>query len=405
MELLKKDFFIRMSLINLTIVALVGCLMRYKIGFEFPIFSQKNLLHAHSHFAFSGWVSHTLCTLMVLSIINHIKNIHIFNKLIIANLVCAFGMLISFTIQGYGFISIIFSTLSIFVGYVFAYYYYIELKPLHHHPSSHWYKAALLFNVLSSFGTFYLAYMMSTKNFNQHLYLGSVYFYLHFQYSGWFLFAILGLIIDKLRQLPTFTYDKKMFYAFFIACLPAYFLSILWAKLPWYLFVFPVVAVVLQLYGLGLLLKMIKKMSPEISTKFKFPVKWLVGLALTALIIKLLLQAGSIFPEISKLAFGFRSIVIAYLHLVLLGFTSLFLLGYMLLEDHINHHKYTIISLLIFSVGVFGNEFLLMIQGIASFDYIMIPYINQALLGVSLLMLFSLIGLLIYYKSKSSSNL
>ena len=58
-------FWLKFSLINLLIVALLGLLMRYKIGFEFPFFNQKNLQHSHSHFAFAGWISHTLMVLMV----------------------------------------------------------------------------------------------------------------------------------------------------------------------------------------------------------------------------------------------------------------------------------------------------------------------------------------------------
>jgi hypothetical protein len=123
-----------------------------------------------------------------------------------------------------------------------------------------------------------------------------------------------------------------------------------------------------------------------------------LSLALIALIIKILLQTGSIFPEVSKLAFGFRSIVIAYLHLVLLGFTTLFLLGYMLLEGYISHHKKAIMALVLFSIGVFGNEFVLMVQGVASFGYVLIPYINETLFAVSLFMFFSLIGLVYFYR-------
>ena len=62
---LNVKFWLKFSLLNLCIVALLGVLMRYKIGFEFPFFNQKNLQHSHSHFAFSGWVTHTLMTLMV----------------------------------------------------------------------------------------------------------------------------------------------------------------------------------------------------------------------------------------------------------------------------------------------------------------------------------------------------
>ena len=121
-----------------------------------------------------------------------------------------------------------------------------------------------------------------------------------------------------------------------------------------------------------------------------------------ALIIKFILQAGSLFPEISKLAFGFRSIVIAYLHLVLLGITTLFLLGYMLMQGYIPQIKLAISGLLLFSVGVFANELILMVQGVTSFAYILIPYTNEMLLGVSIFMLFSLTLVLFSYRKKSN---
>ena len=60
-----SKFWLKFSLLNLLIVALIGLLMRYKIGFEFPFFDQKHLQHSHSHFAFSGWISHTLMVLMI----------------------------------------------------------------------------------------------------------------------------------------------------------------------------------------------------------------------------------------------------------------------------------------------------------------------------------------------------
>ena len=63
--LFNSKFWLKFSLINLLIVALIGLLMRYKIGFEFPFLDQKHLQHSHSHFAFVGWISHTLMVLMI----------------------------------------------------------------------------------------------------------------------------------------------------------------------------------------------------------------------------------------------------------------------------------------------------------------------------------------------------
>lgn len=61
----KLAFWLKFSIVNLFFVTYLGTLMRYKIGFDFPLFVQKNLLHSHSHFAFTGWISHTLMVLMI----------------------------------------------------------------------------------------------------------------------------------------------------------------------------------------------------------------------------------------------------------------------------------------------------------------------------------------------------
>jgi hypothetical protein len=391
--------FIFFALFNLAVVAMLGVLMRYKIGFDFPFLNQKYLLHAHSHFAFYGWVSHILYTLLYGFLLNQNQKPKYFSALIIANLVCAYGMLISFSVQGYGAVSITFSTFSIFISYFFTGFFIRALKQIpFNHPSKEWFAASLFFNVISSLGTFYLAFMMVTKNVQQDAYLGSVYFFLHFQYNGWFLFAILGLLIYKLHETGGFTYDRRIFLTFFMACIPAYFLSVLWVDLPWYLYLLPVIAVVLQVFGLVLLLQKIKNYYQEIVAHTSVYVRWITGLALMALVIKTGLQTASIFPEISKLAFGFRSVVIAYLHLVLLAFTTLFLLGYLLWNGFISHHKSALLALFMFVFGVFANEFVLMVQGVASFGYVLIPFLNEILLGVSLLMFISLIILLCSYQ-------
>ncbi|MBK6785509.1 MAG: hypothetical protein IPG79_18495 [Saprospiraceae bacterium] len=55
-------------------------------------------------------------------------------------------------------------------------------------------------------------------------------------------------------------------------------------------------------------------------------------------------------------------------------------------------------ALILFTLGVFANEFVLMVQGIASFGYILIPHLNEILVGISLFMFFSLILLLVFFQ-------
>ena len=115
-------------------------------------------------------------------------------------------------------------------------------------------------------------------------------------------------------------------------------------------------------------------------------------LAAFAMSIKFVLQLGSTVPEISKLAFGFRPIVIAYLHLVLLGVITIFLLGFLYAGQFFSTKLWLRIGLILFVGGIFLNELILLIQGIASFSYILIPRTNEGLLFVAALML---VGLLI----------
>ncbi|MBK7122476.1 MAG: hypothetical protein IPH68_06455 [Chitinophagaceae bacterium] len=114
--------------------------------------------------------------------------------------------------------------------------------------------------------------------------------------------------------------------------------------------------------------------------------KYILGFAGIALTVKLLLQLGSTFPGLSDLAFGFRPIVIGYLHLVLLGVITLFLLGYMFAQKYFIGNKTAMAGAFVFSGAVIFNEMLLMIQGVAAITYTAIPFINELLLGAAILL-------------------
>lgn len=405
-----SKFWLKFSLINLLFVAALGLLMRYKIEFDFPFFYQKNLLHSHSHFAFSGWISHTLMVLLILFLENKTKNLpkkltEKYNKILLANLICAYGMLLFFIIQGYGLISIFFSTSSLVVSYIFAFLFIKDLKQISSEDLSvNWFKGALFFNVLSSLGTLALAYMMATKNIHQEEYLASIYYYLHFQYNGWFFFACMGLLFSFLNLKSSENpYYKKVFTLFFISCIPAYFLSTLWLDLPLWVYILTVIAAFVQVYAWFKFLFIIIKTKKEFIANFPLFLKYIILFVGFALSIKLLLQLGSTIPALSQLAFGFRPIVIAYLHLVLLAIISLFLLFYIYANQLINNAKMVQIGIVVFSIGVLINEFVLAIQGIASFSYTIIPYVNFMLL-MAALVLFTGIGITAFYSIKKVKN-
>lgn len=397
---------LKFSFLNLFIVALLGTLMRYKIGFEFPYFDQKHIQHSHSHFAFAGWITHTIYVLLVFFLQNNSKaplNEKRYNLLLSLNLISAYAMLIAFFMFGYNAISITFSTLSVITGYAFSYFFIKDLKKLTQpNLPANWFRAALLLNVLSSAGTFALAYMMATKNLHQDWYLASVYYYLHFQYNGFFIFSCFGLFISRLDISETYVKPlKHVFILYCLAVVPAYFLSTLWMKLPVWLYSLVIIAAVLQCIAWAKFLWVVAKNRVQIQLP-RFA-NWLFLLVAASMSIKLLLQLGSVIPQVSKLAFGFRNIVIAYLHLILLAVITGFLLAYIFSYILKNQPKKIIAALWIFTFGVYLNELILGIIGIASFSYNTIPYGHIGLLVAALIMLIG-VFILVFTRTDNEKN-
>lgn len=384
------SFWIRLSIFNLFIVAFLGVIMRYKIGFDFPYLNQKNIQHAHSHFAFLGWVTHTLYVLMVNYLSQRLSEFDFskYRKYIVINLALSYGMLISFFFTGYSIVSIVCATLTIVNNSFLAYCFFSDFKKIgQYSPSIAWFKSALWFNLISSLGTFYLAYMMASKNFNEHLYLASVYFYLHFQYNGFFIFVCVGLLLDHLPVLiQGYTYNKNIFKLFFISCIPSYFLSTLWANLPVWLYIIVVISAFMQVIAMVLLFKSmwIGLKNSSVLNSFGKLLLLFVALAFSA---KITLQLGSTIPELSKLAFGFRPVVIAYLHLVLLAVVSGFLITFLFIRGILINSISMKTAIGTFFIGILLNEVVLAVQGIASFSYLPVKYVNEMLFAISLLLL------------------
>lgn len=382
--------WLQVAFINLMLVAFLGIVLRVKIVFPLPFIDQKYLLHGHSHFAFAGWISQALMALLVawLGIATGTGYFRKYRWLLYANLVAAYGMLASFPFQGYGAFSISFSTLSIIVSYIFAFRFWKDLNRLPAcNTSRQWFKMAVFLNALSSLGVFVLAFMMATKNVHHKVYLAAVYFYLHFQYNGWFFFACMGLLVTQLKNYGVKETALRTVYRLFAgACIPAYFLSALWLPLPLWVYLLIVLAVFMQLGGWWLLLRQLAPLLKFIKGRIPLVAQRLFLLSAIALSIKLCLQAGSVIPSLSTLAFGFRPIVIGYLHLVLLGIITLFITGYCIAMQYIPVTKAVVAGIAVFVTGILLNETLLMVQGIADLSYMGIPFINTLLLAAALVL-------------------
>lgn len=366
----KINYWIKISLINFLIVALAGIVLRYKITFPLPIIEQKHLLHGHSHFAFTGWVSLALMALMVNYLMKSgvIANYKKYHWMLIANLITAYGMLFTFIIEGYAFFSITFSTLSIFVSYFFIYHYWKDIN--HSRIQTHiaiWFKTTLILWGVSSLGAFTLAFLMANKILIQELYFASIYFFLHFQYNGWFVFACFGLLFSMLgveNNDSLVKISRGTFRLLAITIVPTYFLSVLWVKLPGYLYWIAAISAFLQLIVIRYAYQILSIVWYRYIKSFSPITRWVLTLSCISFCLKLILQSLSVFPYFGNFAFSLRPVVIGYLHLCFLCVISFAILGFFNEQLTIQGKKLNLAGLSIFISGVLLQEFVLMIQAI-----------------------------------------
>jgi hypothetical protein len=102
-------------------------------------------------------------------------------------------------------------------------------------------------------------------------------------------------------------------------------------------------------------------------------------MAASAFILKIVLQTFSIIPFFSNYAFGFRPIVIGYLHLSFLGIISFFIIGYINQVLSEKNRQISRIGVFLFVTGVLVQEITLMLQGMEAINFEPVPYANMIL--------------------------
>ncbi len=387
----EKYFWIRLCIFNFLIVSLLGVIMRYNLLYPINGVEHKFFRFSHSHFAFYGWVT----ALLYFLVAEHLRDslgIHIkkYKKLMVINQIASYGMMFSFMYRGYFWLSIIFATLALCIG--FAYFSFI-MKDTKGRISSElpWLRMGSFSALFSAIGIFVLAYIMASKKSLPELYRAATYFYMHFQYNGFFLLSCIGIMLISLRKKGIQISEKANDTAFHLltaGTLVGYGLSVLWLRgIPTSVSIFLGFVAIAQLYGFGLIVKLIKKHWPKISEDWSAVQKLAFLVSGTALILKFLFQSISVIPAWAFI-FDNLNFVIGFLHLVLLMGISLFLI-WKILEIRIfelNKGVKAGIYLMIF--GIILNEIILGIAGLYPIPYLLAP---KGLLLASLIIMTALI--------------
>jgi hypothetical protein len=348
--------FIKVPLIFLFIGSLIGVFLRLQFISPTRGTNYSFFLHGHSHIMFLGWIFNALYIGFTL---NHIpeNQQRSFRNLFVVLQVLVVGMLVSFPIQGYGLYSILFSTLHTFVAIAFVIKFFKETKVIT--STSVWYaRVALVFFLISAAGPFSLGYLMSAGLGQSNWYYFSIYFYLHFQYNGFFLFGILSLLFNLLeRRHINFKVAEAKSLGILLAftCIPTYLLSTLWANPDYFYNIAGGVGALIQMFSLIFLVRITIVNNTGLQKVFNRTSRYFLFICLLCFAAKLLLQIISALPAVAQLAYELRPVTIAYLHLVLVGVISLWLLVWFY-DSKFLDQRFGQLPILFFLVAFLGME-------------------------------------------------
>ena len=117
----------QLALLNLVVVTILGLILRYKINFSLPLLEHKNILHAHSHFAFNGWIGFLLQLLIVDRFTDDYESRKKqWDRFFTISTVVNYAMIVAFAWKGYTGISIFFSTASLWLTYFFSFKIFLQ---------------------------------------------------------------------------------------------------------------------------------------------------------------------------------------------------------------------------------------------------------------------------------------
>ncbi|MFC4477733.1 hypothetical protein [Flavobacterium chungangensis] len=351
------------------------------------------MLHAHSHVAMLGWVYLIVYVLIVHFFIPKEKRQKpIYNRLFWLTEFSVIGMMIAFPIQGYALFSIIFSTMHILLSYVFCRLVWKDrLKDKS--PSQRLLLVSILFMILSTCGVWCLGPAVSTLGKQSAFYQIAIQFFLHFQFNGWFILAILALFLKQFQNKIDEVKFKKFYFLTVVSTLLTVCFPVRWFIENDILSYINGLGVLIQLGAFVCFYKMLKPQINHFKSTLDKTTKIVYGLALCSLFLKVGIQMLTIFPNLAEVSHQIRSFVIGFIHLTTLGIITGFLFGILLQNKMLFANSVLLkIGVKVFILGYILTEVLLFLQGwFFFFGEGSIPGYFQSILIFSILLVLGLV--------------
>lgn len=382
--------FMSLCFSNFLIAATLGLFLRFLYIYPTTGFNFKFLTHAHSHIAMLGWVYLSIqCFVVGWFIKGSLKK---YKRLFWVTQLAVLGMLLSFPIQGYAAISISFSTLHIFCSYFLAYYCLKEIKPIN--PANKFMRWAFIFMILSTIGVWCLGPTVSQLGKSSPFYQLAIQYFLHFQFNGWFLFAVLSILL-KILKIPNSSLVSKVYTLGIISTILTFAFPASWYLNLDMLYWVNVLGVILQLAMLYYLVRLLRQPLGDYLSNQNTLVKNLYRFAIFSFMIKVITQIFSCVPYIADQAHLYRNLVIGFIHLFMLGIISSLLFVYFYRSLRVSNLFCFKWGSYLFLIGIVVTELLLFTQGLIYIlrlgsglpQYYLWLFIGSAVLVVGILLL------------------
>lgn len=406
-----KSWFL-IALVNFLIVALTGIIMRYVFVNENLVLPYRNILQAHSHLAILGWVFVANFCLLFANIRNKATLEHSESLAMIFAQISVIAMFVSFLFFGYNSLTIFFLTTHMIAAF-WLLVRYMKQETFRAKPKSYrtlWISASFFFLVLSFLSPFLLGYISISGGKGTALYYAAVQFFLHFQFNGWLLFVVFGLIWDIIEQKNislNHHYMKWGYRLLVISCFFTFALAVAWSTPHPLIYLINSLGVVIQLIAAILLSLAFYSKIKTIKEKLERITYYIFCTIMSFFLIKIIVQSAVVIPDIAVIAYTIRNYILAFIHLLLLGVISTAIIG---IAHHYNlinlNHSLSRKAIIVFGVGFLFTELLLFVQGTmqwASMGFM--KFFHELMLGGSILLAVGITLLLISQKNNNTEPL
>ena len=362
-----RSHWLKIALLNFLLAAVLGALLRYAFVEEIAWLKFRPMMHAHSHVAMLGWLYLGIYALLVGTFLKPGQQASPFyNRLFWATEFSVIGMLCTFPFYGYAGPSGGFAFLHVVFSWLFLWRFWRDMRGDSTFPAR-LLRTAFGFMALSALGIFSLMVFAIGHFRHTGLFYQSVQFFLHFQFNGWFLFALLALFFKWLED-RGFTWDARLLRTFywllFLSNMLTYALAVAWSEPHIAVFAVNSVGVLLQLAALLAFLRLIWPRRRQIIAPLNGWVKALLLLALLCFAGKILAQTAVAIPFVAEAAYTIRNYVIGFFHLILLGMATSVILGYGIHKGWLSDRTWlSRLGLWFWVLGFLGSEFILFLQG------------------------------------------